>query len=127
MPTLYNYLDYRLFIKDFYEENKRKSSFFSYRYLGNKIGIDAGNIVKILQGKRHLSKNMVEKFVHFCKFTSKEAVYFRTRVMLIMEPSIRIRLKLMSRRTVISEPISCHSRHGGIRLWLGGYLIPMDW
>ncbi len=80
MPTLYNYLDYRLFLKDFYEENKKRSSFFSYRYIGTKVGIDAGNIVKILQGKRHLSKKLVENFIQFCKFTPKEAEYFKTLV-----------------------------------------------
>ncbi len=80
MPTIYNYLDYRLFLKDFYEENKKNSSFFSYRYIGTKVGIDAGNIVKILQGKRHLSKKLVQKFIEFCKFTSKEAEYFKTLI-----------------------------------------------
>lgn len=80
MPILYNYLDYRIFLKDFYEENKKRSTFFSYRYIGTKVGVDAGNIVKILQGKRHLSKKLVEKFVRFCKFNSNEAEYFKTLV-----------------------------------------------
>jgi uncharacterized protein (TIGR02147 family) len=41
MKSIFEYLDYRDFLKDFYEEKKAQRSFFSYRLFGAKIGLDA--------------------------------------------------------------------------------------
>ncbi len=49
MLSIFDYLDYRIFLKDFYEKKKNENSFYSYRYMGNKVGVDPGNIVKIFQ------------------------------------------------------------------------------
>ncbi|MBN1128951.1 MAG: TIGR02147 family protein [Chitinispirillaceae bacterium] len=81
MIDLFGYTDYNAFLRDFYEENRNKHPFFSYRYFGQKVGVDAGNLVKILQGKRHLSPAGVKRFIEFARFSGREAKYFETLVL----------------------------------------------
>lgn len=76
MADIFNYFDYREFLKDYFEEQKRNYTFFSYRYVAHKVGIDASNIVKIIQGKRNLSRTGIRKFIEFLKFNSRQSEYF---------------------------------------------------
>jgi uncharacterized protein (TIGR02147 family) len=80
MITIFDYTDYSAYLRDFYEEKRKKTSFFSYRFLGQKIGIDPGNLVKILQGKRHLSATGIQNFISYAKLSGREAKYFETLV-----------------------------------------------
>ncbi len=76
MKPIYEYLDYQLYLKEFYDEKKATNSFFSYRYMGMKLGIDAGYLVKILQGKVNLSNKAIPRVIEFLKFNKKESEYF---------------------------------------------------
>lgn len=80
MKQLFDYLDYRLFMKEYIEKEKEQKPFFSYRYIGDKLNIDASNIAKAVQGKRHLSPKAVNGFISLCKFSKREADYFRKLV-----------------------------------------------
>lgn len=80
MIDIFNYTDYCAYLRDYYEEKRKKQPFFSFRYFGQKVGIDAGNLVKIMHGKRHLSPLAVKKFLSFIKFPTREARYFETLV-----------------------------------------------
>lgn len=76
MDSIYTYLDYRHFLRDWYEDRKTKNSFISYRYIGNKVGLDASFLVKVLQEQTHLSSKSVARFVEFLHLDGKEKEYF---------------------------------------------------
>ena len=59
VDNLYEAEDYRTWMKARYEERKRSHAHFSYRYMAMRIGMDAGQLVKILQGKLHLAANRI--------------------------------------------------------------------
>lgn len=80
MDIIYNYLDYRSFLRDFYESRKKCDTFFSYRYMAFKLKMDHSLLVKILSGKRHIAYNAIEDFTKFCKLKKREALYFETLV-----------------------------------------------
>jgi uncharacterized protein (TIGR02147 family) len=80
MEPILDYMDYRLFLRDFYETQKKKYSYFSYRYISGKIGLDAGYLVKILQGKLHIPEKYIDSLCGLCKFSDKENDYFRTLI-----------------------------------------------
>ena len=80
MINVFDYIDYRVFLREFYESKKKEIPYFSLRYIGNRVGMDPGNIVKLFQGKRNLSKKLIASFVRLCKFNAKEARYFETLV-----------------------------------------------
>ena len=57
MNQIYEYSDYRQFVKDYYLENKARNHAFSLRYLAQKAGINSSAFFKFLmEGKRNLTK-----------------------------------------------------------------------
>ena len=84
MKPVYEYLDYRNFLKDFYEEQKSQRGFFSYRYFGDKVGIDPSYLVKVLLKTRHLSLKSVPRICSFCNLSNRESEYFHTLVLFAM-------------------------------------------
>lgn len=77
MNTVYEYSDYRLFIKDYYEERKAENPAFSYRYLAQKAGINSAPFFKFLiEGKRNLTHETVEKVATALKLDEKTREYF---------------------------------------------------
>ena len=78
--NIYEYLDYRKFLLDFYELEKSLDSTFSYRVFATAVDMDASLLLKILQGKRHLSSKSLQSFIDFFKFKEGKAEYFRQLV-----------------------------------------------
>ncbi|MBN1984626.1 MAG: TIGR02147 family protein [Chitinivibrionales bacterium] len=76
MSPIYNYLEYRDFLSDYFNEQKQRHAFFSYRYFGNKTGLDASFLVKVLQKQMHLSAKSIPKIAAFLKFSEKESQFF---------------------------------------------------
>jgi uncharacterized protein (TIGR02147 family) len=80
MKSLYSYLDYQKFLRDYYEERKEETTFFSYRFFGNRLGLDAGFLVKVLQGKMHLALKSIPRVVAYFHFDKHETEYFEILV-----------------------------------------------
>jgi uncharacterized protein (TIGR02147 family) len=78
--NIYDYTDYRKFLQDFYELEKSLDPTFSYRVFAAAVDVDASLLVKILQGKRHVSSKGIEPFVEFFRFKEAKAEYFREMV-----------------------------------------------
>lgn len=78
--NIYDYSDYRKFLQEFYELEKSLDPTFSYRIFAAAIDMDASLLVKILQGKRHVSTKNIEAFVQFFRFKEGKAEYFREMV-----------------------------------------------
>ena len=78
--NIYDYTDYRKFLQDFYELEKSLDPTFSYRVFASAVDMDASLLVKILQGKRHVSSKGVEPFVELFRFKEAKAEYFREMV-----------------------------------------------
>jgi len=78
MQALYSYTDYRLYLKDWYTENKQKKNCFSYRYIAEKIGFkSAGHFTQILKGQANISRSLLLRFIKFLKLNKKESDYFQ--------------------------------------------------
>lgn len=80
MPELFDHTDYRAYLREYLEYRKKKDAFFSLRYFAQKIGTDAGTVVKILQGQLHLSARLVPGVVSACRMDERQADYFRAMV-----------------------------------------------
>ena len=74
--SIFDYLDYREFLRDFYLEQKRKHSYFTFRFIAQKTDIDPAHIARVFQLKRHLSEKSLSSFIHLCKFGEEEKKYF---------------------------------------------------
>lgn len=76
MKKIFEYFDYQKYMRDFYEEEKRNKPHISFRYLGNRMDLDPGFLLKVIQGKHHLAKRSIGSVCKFFKFSEKEARYF---------------------------------------------------
>ena len=62
MPNIFEYFDYHKYLLDFYNERKKTEGFFSYRFMGQRLGIHAGYLVKVLQGKKNIATETARPF-----------------------------------------------------------------
>jgi uncharacterized protein (TIGR02147 family) len=77
MNPVYEYSDYRLFIRHYYEERKAENPAFSFRYLAQKAGINSSPFFKFLiEGKRNLTQETIAKVAAALKLDEKAREYF---------------------------------------------------
>lgn len=80
-PSIYDFLDYRQFLRSFYEAEKARLPAFSYRYFARKAGFSSPNFLQlVIEGQRNLGKDSVERFVKALKLPAEEANFFRDLV-----------------------------------------------
>lgn len=80
MKPLREYHDYRAFLGDYYEERRGRSAFFSIRYMASKVGMDPGFLMKIIQGKMHLSRRYLEPVCELLRFVEEERAFFEALI-----------------------------------------------
>ena len=112
MVNIFDYLDYREFLRDFYREAKRNKPFFSYRFIGNHVGMDSSYVIKVLQGNLHISPKKINSFIKLLELTEPEAAFFETLVHFCRAKTERQRKpyfdKLFSLSTVKSQRLEPH-------------------
>jgi uncharacterized protein (TIGR02147 family) len=80
--NIYGYIDYRKYLKDYYELQKKQTRYFSYRYFSNKAGFSSHNVLKqVISGERNIAYNSIGKFCSALNFSSRECDYFRLLVL----------------------------------------------
>jgi uncharacterized protein (TIGR02147 family) len=81
MKNIYEYTNYREFLKDFFEESKKEDPAFTHRYLAEKLGLSTPNLILlIMQGKRNLTPDVCSKLARFLGLTIREQRYFQAMV-----------------------------------------------
>jgi uncharacterized protein (TIGR02147 family) len=76
---VFRYLDYRVFLADFYRAKKRRG--FSYRAFSRAAGLGAPNYLKlVIESKRNLTKAMAARFAQACGLQGEAAEYFERLV-----------------------------------------------
>jgi len=81
MQSIFNYLDYRKFLKDYYDEKKTKNKAFSFQYLANKAGIKSKSLVHhIMDGKRKITKDIAFKLGQAMKLNEKAFSYWQDMI-----------------------------------------------
>jgi uncharacterized protein (TIGR02147 family) len=82
MQPIFEYIDFRKFLSDYYQNKKETSQFFSYRYFAQKIGINSPSFLKsVMEGKRNLTSQMSERFSKALGLKAKEKLYFQNLVL----------------------------------------------
>ncbi|MDD0854022.1 TIGR02147 family protein [Halobacteriovorax sp. GB3] len=77
IPSVVDYLDYREYLKDFYEAKKAMKSDYSYRVFTNRGDLKSPSHLKmIIDGKRNLTTKTIPKYVKALGLTSKKETKF---------------------------------------------------
>lgn len=81
MPNVFDYTDYREFLRDAYRENNDRNPAFSYRYIASKVGFRSASFFsQILKGKSNISVSTAARFAAFLKLKRKEIDFFEALV-----------------------------------------------
>lgn len=86
---VFAYLDYRQYLRAYYDAEKKRRSAFSYRYFSKKAGLRSPNLLKlVIDGERNLGPDSVHKFIQALELAGKEADFFLDLVTFAQAPSV---------------------------------------
>lgn len=88
---IFDFADYKLYLKNYYEFNKKRDAKFSYRYFSMKTGVSPNMLPDIISGRRKLTFPIMEKYAKFLKLNSKERRYFELMIKFQNATSINVK------------------------------------
>jgi uncharacterized protein (TIGR02147 family) len=75
-PDVFDYLDYRAYLGDFYRERKERTA-FSYRAFSRRAKLRSPNYLKlVVDGVRNLTPAMAKRFAAACGLEEQAALFF---------------------------------------------------
>src|SRR4051812_43484275 len=79
--NIYEYLDYRKYLVDYFRYKKSMNRFFSHRLFASKAGLTScGYFSEVASGVRNLSKNKIAHFAKGLELDDRAAAYFERLV-----------------------------------------------
>lgn len=92
--TVFEYDNYREYLRDYYMAAKARDKKFSFRYFARVGGFKSGNILKIvIDGKINIVDETAEKFCKALKLNREESLFFRNLVHFNQAQSTEERLR----------------------------------
>ena len=82
IPRVREYINYRKFLRDFFEYKKQESNNYSYRVFARVAGVSSPSHLKmVIDGKRNLTPDMMSKYLQAIKFEkSRDNKFFELLV-----------------------------------------------
>ncbi|MEK7393145.1 MAG: TIGR02147 family protein [Fibrobacterota bacterium] len=97
-PVVFSFLDHREFLRSWYDWKKTASRGFSYRSFARKAGFSSMSFLRdVIEGRRNISEDSVEKFVAAIGLVEDAADYFRELVRYNRETDLDKRAQLFRR------------------------------
>jgi uncharacterized protein (TIGR02147 family) len=79
--TIFQYDDYRDFLKDLYQDLKARDRKYSFRYFSKLAGFKSSSVLKmIIDGKRNMGSGTVDQFASALKLSEEETAFFKILV-----------------------------------------------
>lgn len=106
MVNIFEYQNYRLYLRDYYSDQKATKRYFSYRYFSKKAGINASAFLYyVIEGKRNLTKKSIDKISSAIGHTKDENDYFENLVFFNQAKTIAEKTMYYSRIVECRRPI----------------------
>jgi uncharacterized protein (TIGR02147 family) len=103
---IYKYLDYRLYLKDYYSFKKKHSPDFSYRYFSEQVGVKAPNFLQwLIEGKRNLALKTIPKVSRALQLDAREEEYFTALVRFNQAETIASKTTFFEKLIQIHAPV----------------------
>jgi len=126
-PSVFEYTDYRGFLKDYYRKAKEADPRYSFRFFAARAGFRSPNFLQlVMNGKRNLSEASIASLARALYLNSQALRYFRNLVLLNQSPHLEDRQRfteqlLKSRKARTIRPLRQAQYHYYAR-W---YFIPI--
>lgn len=105
MSEIFEYSDYRKYLKDLLEDKKRVNRLFSHRAVLQKMGITStGFLANVISGRKNLTPAQVQKLSQIMKLKAAEARYFECLVLFNQAKSLDDKNNQM-RRLVANQKV----------------------
>jgi len=80
-PNIFEYENYREYLKDMYQALKKSRRAFSFRYFAREAGLSSPSFLRyVMEGKRNLTAKSIPKFAKALKLNQQEAEFFENLV-----------------------------------------------
>lgn len=80
--SIFEYENYREFLKDSYVRLKAKDPKYSFRFFSKLAGFSSSSVLKmIIDGRRNMGPQTIDKFTKALKLNTQEASFFRVLVL----------------------------------------------
>lgn len=107
MKKVFEYNDYRFFLKDFFIERKKASSIFTHRYFARLAGFSSPVFIKlVMDGKSNLSEKSIARLVIALNLNASESAYFETLVQFNQSRSFDKKKELFEKLRSLAEESS---------------------
>lgn len=122
MPSIFEYLDYRKFLRDFYNEKKRKNPHFSYQIWAHVAGFRSKSFFPgLISGKKNVSGSAVDTIARSIGLGGKSFAYFEALVAfnqaITHEQKSRAWIKLTEFNRRSSARLLVRDQHDFYRQW----------
>ena len=105
MPNIFEYQNYRTYLKDYYSEQKAQKKRFSYRYFSEKAGVNSASFLYyIIENKRNLTGSSILKISQAIGHSREEADYFENLVFFNQANTIHAKTLYYSRIVEVRKP-----------------------
>jgi uncharacterized protein (TIGR02147 family) len=111
---LFDYLDYRQFLKDYLAKMQQQSRYYSLRATASRAGVDPSYLSKVLRGEKNLTPQAGVRIAHHCKFSRKETAYFELLIQFNQAKGAEEKSFYMERLSELQQrrnPVSLNANH----------------
>lgn len=103
MKQIFDYDDYRDYIRDFYLERKKQNARYSYSVLGTTIGLNASHVFCLVEKKRDLPIRCVPAIKKLLGLESRAAAYFDLLLAASRTKSEETRSEIMAKASLLKD------------------------
>ncbi|HOX52889.1 MAG TPA: TIGR02147 family protein, partial [Fibrobacteria bacterium] len=104
---VFDYLDYRAFLRDLYEARRAADPRFSCRFIAQKVGFrSASYFTQVLNGKAGMTPSMALRFAAFLRLDAKESDYLELLVLHQRSKTVKERRRHLERLASLRETTS---------------------
>jgi uncharacterized protein (TIGR02147 family) len=106
MVNIFEFTDFRDYLKAYFEDRKKVDPKFSHRWLAGRLDLSTSNfIMLVMQGKRNLTLGLRLKISEVFKHSRKEAEYFENMVNFIQAKNGKEKDLYFSRMTALRKNV----------------------
>ena len=107
MVNVFEYQNYREYLRAYYNEQKATKLSFSYRSFSKKANINTSSFLfHVIQGKKNLTKNTIVKISNAIGHQKEESEYFENLVFFNQAESITEKTYYYSRLIEVRRPLA---------------------
>lgn len=97
MKPVFEYLDYRIFLKEAFDERKGSDPFYSYRVLAETLGLDTSNMFRILHQEAQLPPRCQPRVLDFLGLSGRSAEYFSLLIAYARERGVAAKQEILGK------------------------------